>query len=112
MVGTFRSPQGCSNATRGIWGGGQTPTLKNELQYVTISTLGNTIDFGDLTDARAGGGACASPTRGIWAGGYDPSKSNIIDYVQIPTTGNAVDFGDLTVPTQYNGTFSNGHGGL
>jgi len=28
------------------------------------------------------------------------------------TTGDAVDFGDLTTPTQYNGTFSNGHGGL
>ena len=112
LSATLRCIHGCSNSTRGIWGGGLTPTLSNELQYVTIATLGNTLDFGDLTDARAGGGACASPTRGIWAGGYDPSKSNIIDYVQIPTTGNAVDFGDLTVPTQYNGTFSNGHGGL
>ena len=65
-----------------------------------------------MTDARAGGGACASPTRAVWAGGYDPSKSNIIDYVQIPSTGNAQDFGDLTTPTQYPGTFSNGHGGL
>ena len=112
LIGAFRSTHGCSNATRGIFGGGQTPTLKDELQYVTISTLGNTIDFGNLTDARAGGGACASPTRGIWAGGYDPSKTNIIDYVQISSRGNAVDFGDLTVPTQYAGTFSNGHGGL
>ena len=112
LSATLRCVMGASNATRGIFGGGLTPTLSNELQYVTIATLGDTTDFGDLTDARAGGGACASPTRGIWAGGYDPSKSNIIDYVQISTTGNAVDFGDLTVPTQYNGTFSNGHGGL
>ena len=110
--GAFRSVHGASNAVRGVWGGGQTPTVKNELQYVTISTLGNSVDFGNLTVARAGGGACASPTRGIWAGGYTPSKSSIIDYIQIPTQGDAVDFGDLTVPTQYNGTFSNGHGGL
>ena len=95
MSATLRCVHGCSNSTRGIWGGGLTPTLSNELQYVTIATLGNTTNFGDLTDARAGGGACASPTRGIWAGGYDPSKSNIIDYVQIPSTGNAVDWGDM-----------------
>ena len=93
-------------------GRGQTPTLKNELQYVTISTLGNTLDFGDLVAAKAGGGSCASPIRGIWAGGYSPSKTATIDYVQIMTTGDAVDFGDLTTPTQYAGTFSNGHGGL
>ena len=112
LVAAYRSAHGCSNATKGIWGGGQTPTVQDALQFVTIATLGNTVDFGNLTDARAGGGACASPTRGIWAGGYDPSKSNIIDYVQIPASGNAQDFGDLTTPTQYCGTFSNGHGGL
>ena len=113
LTAALRSVHGASNSTRGVWGGGHTgPTPSNSLQYITISTVGNTTEFGDLTVARAGGGACASPTRGIWAGGYSPSKTATIDYVQIMTTGNAVDFGDLTTPTQYPGTFSNGHGGL
>ncbi|MEK9694053.1 MAG: hypothetical protein VW235_14130, partial [Rhodospirillaceae bacterium] len=50
---------GCSSQTRGVYGGGSTapgdPT--NIMEYVTISTAGNAIDFGDLplpTRANAG----------------------------------------------------------
>ena len=106
--GAFRQSQGVSNAVRGIWGGGQTPTLKNELQYVTISTLGNSIDFGDRTVASTQVKACSSPTRGCIGGG----TSDVIDYVQIMTTGNAVDFGDLTSRDEFGAALSNGHGGL
>ena len=85
------------------------------MTYVTIATLGNAVDFGDLTVVRRLCGCVTSPTRLCTAGGRtaDPTNSNVIDYVQIMTTGNAVDFGDLT-----NGIFgnvsgnSNGHGGL
>ncbi len=38
---------------RGIHGGGNTsPTLYNVIDYITISTLGDAQDFGDLTEAR------------------------------------------------------------
>ena len=42
----------CASATRGLFGGGQTPTKINTIQFVTIAATGNTTDFGDLTAAR------------------------------------------------------------
>ena len=33
-------------------GGGQTPSKLNVMEFVTISTAGNTTDFGDLTNTR------------------------------------------------------------
>ena len=82
-----------------IGGGGySSPTPNsavNNIDYITISTLGNASDFGDRTVATApyyGGG---NAVRGIWMGGQDPNATNHIDYATIATLGNAVDFGDL-----------------
>jgi len=113
LVVTTRSGGGCSNATRGLFGGGYTPTAVNTIQYVTIASLGNAVRFGDLT--RVGGPmqAVSSPTRGVWGGGYvAPHFSNVIDYVNISTQGNAVDFGDLFTIRAAGGACSNAHGGL
>lgn len=113
LVVTTRNCGGCSNATRGLFGGGYTPTAVNTIQYVTIASLGNAVRFGDLT--RVGGPmqAVSSPTRGVWGGGYvAPAETNIIDYVIIPTQGNAVDFGDLFTGRAAGGGCSNAHGGL
>ena len=38
--------------TRGLCGGGQTPTKINVIEFVTIATTGNAADFGDLTVSR------------------------------------------------------------
>ena len=77
------------------------------MEYVTIATLGNAANFGDLSVARSLLASCASSTRGIFAGGYTyPSPSvtyNTIDYVTIVSAGNATDFGDLTYAGQTNG---------
>jgi hypothetical protein len=66
--------------------------------YVTIATTGNSLNFGNLTQARAGLAACASSTRGVFAGGSTNSSGNAvdtIDYITIASTGAATDFGDL-----------------
>jgi len=42
----------CASQIRGVIGGGQTPAKINTMQFVTISTTGNSTDFGDLTVAR------------------------------------------------------------
>ena len=81
--------------SRGLFGGGDGPS--NVIEYVTIATTGNAIDFGDLTVARYRLAACSNGTRGVWGGGYISTYSNVIDYVTIATTGNAIDFGDLSV---------------
>ena len=89
-----------ANATRGIWGGGyQAGTGQiNVLQYVTINSNGNTVDFGDLEgnsgqfSSTTGG---SSPTRGLWFGGGPSGSANTkIQYVTIASTGNGQDFGE------------------
>ena len=92
---------GFGSTTRGVrsggydgTGGGQTET--NVMDYVTIASTGNAIDFGDMTLARRGHGGCSSSTRGLNAGGFTGStNTNSIDYVTIASVGNATDFGDL-----------------
>ena len=103
-----------SNAIRGVYGGGiRYPSgVQNGLEFITMATLGNGTDFGDLLyTGRQEGGGCASPTRACFGGAYTPSALNTINYVQIMTTGNALDFGDLTI-ARGTGALSNGHGGL
>ena len=82
---------------RGLFAGGGTPSYLNAIDYITISTAGNSQDFGDLHDAHMCGGAGSSNVRGLFAGGGNPGRKNEIDMVTIASTGNASDFGDLTV---------------
>ena len=90
----------CGSPTRGVIGGGSGVT--NAVAFVTISTLGNTADFGDLTDERFGLSAGSNAVRGLFAGGGAPSDgTNLIDYITIATLGNAIDFGDLTRRNHY-----------
>ena len=96
-----REATGTYNAgTRGIFCGGEAPGSANSdrIEYITIASLGDTIDFGNLTVARRGGaGGCASHVRGLTGGAYTgPANNNIIDYFTITSTGNALDFGDMT----------------
>ena len=115
ITATKRAP-GASNSTRGVTFGGRSPgsTYVNSIEYITIATLGNALNFGDLTAVTAESAAMASSTRAINAGGENGSASvNIINYVQIATTGNATDFGDLLVALgNIPGGCSDVHGGL
>ena len=112
-----------SNATRGVFHSGYqypaSPNFSNNIEFVTIATTGNTVDFGD---SLLGGFGCggSSPTRGVAGGGYFAGAptgevggfTNIIDFIEIATTGNAVDFGDTTNVVRHIKGGSNGHGGL
>ena len=82
-----------------IFAGGRTsPGLKERMDKFTISTLGNGVDFGNLTTATAEFDGCASSTRGIFMGGETfPTNINIIQYLTISQLGNTFDFGDLTL---------------
>ena len=109
---------GCSNTTRGLFMGGaftpSAPTVValNTIDYITIASLGNGQDFGDLTRLSAGNSSASSASRGICMGGYGPSSVNTIDYVTIASTGNAADFGDLTQALFDMTGSSDAHGGL
>ena len=99
-----------NGGARGIFFGGyQAPAGRmNVIQYLTISTLGNTLDFGDLNDHTGRPSAAASRTRAVCLGGFQsPTLVNIIQYVPIASTGNAIDFGDLTYARNQAGAASN-----
>ena len=102
---------------RGVWMGGRTTGGGNVdvIEYCTISTLGNNIDFGNLSQTRRRSTCAASAIRQVLFGGQNPNGSagyNIIDYITFSSTGNAVAFGDLTDARMNTAPLSNGHGGL
>ena len=100
-----RMSAGCSNGSRGLFAGAF-PANQETIEYVTIPSEGNSIDFGDLSEDRGDVqmGSASSSTRGIWAGGSQ--EENIIDYVEMATLGDALDFGDLTQGRRNLGGFS------
>ena len=54
------------NRIRGVYGGGYTsPSLNNNMEYVTIATLGNALDYGDLSEARNQLGATSDSHGGL-----------------------------------------------
>ena len=78
--------------------GYDTPAYSYDLNYVTIASEGNAIDFGEASHNGYNGQGCASGTRAMTGiGGYDSSNYyNVIEFVEIATLGNPLDFGDLS----------------
>ena len=107
---------GSSSSTRGIFAGGFTPTPTNInlniIDYITIATIGNALDFGDLIATRSGNASCSSPTRSVIFSA-EANVSNTIQFVTIASTGNAIRFGELNVTkTTYHGSFSSNTRGV
>ena len=104
-----------SSSTRGVFSGGanQSPQVpENVIDYINIGSLGNAVNFGDLTVARFRLAGSSNSLRGVLSGGETPTKSNVMDFITLESAGNATDFGDLTVAKTYLAGCSNGHGGL
>ena len=108
-----------SNATRMLMYGGSNPSSDhvNSITFLTIATLGNSVDFGDISSSagKAFCSAMCSKTRGVYAGGRtapNDDSVNIIEFVEIATTGNTQDFGDMAQTTEGSFGVSSGHGGL
>jgi hypothetical protein len=80
---------------RGVFAGGGTPSKSNVINTVQIATIGDAIDFGNLSAAKNGVAALASAIRGVFSGGYTPTNLSTIEYITISSTGNALYFGDL-----------------
>jgi hypothetical protein len=94
-----------SDGTRGTWWGNHD---NGAIDYLTLDSLGNASDFGDMFVAVQYQGGTANDTRGTANGGdNDDGYKNTIQYVTIQTTANAQDFGDLTAARRY----SQGHSG-
>ena len=84
---------------RGLFSGGYVPgNFLNTIEYIQISTRGNSKYFGDLISAvQIGeGGKASNHIKGLTGGGNGSPGLNKIEYVFISSTGNGVDFGLLT----------------
>ena len=89
--------QAFGNRTRGCYAGGNTPgdNRVNTVDYVTIQSLGNAVDFGDQQVQMYSRGAMHNSTRGVLSGGYGTPNDKLMELFTIPTLGNGVDFGEL-----------------
>jgi hypothetical protein len=77
----------------------------NVIDYVQIHTIGNALDFGDLSKKRAQGTGFSSPIRAMYCGGYTPGGTHLsdIEVVKFASLGNATHFGDLIKARKTNG---------
>ena len=92
----------------------------NNIDYVTMASTGNAVDFGNLSFNYPGGlNQISSPVRGFFAAGLAPHNgppgapsapslsTNVIQYITIASLGNSQDFGDMQQNTSYNSGCSN-----
>tara|TARA_A100001388_G_scaffold249689_1_gene210552 strand:+ start:90 stop:1130 length:1041 start_codon:yes stop_codon:yes gene_type:complete len=97
---SFGSSTGGSE-TRGIFmfsmqSSSPTRTVVDTIEFVTIASTGNSLDFGNLTAASQTHQCSSSPTRTLKYGGFNPNRTAEIEFITTASTGNAVVFGELT----------------
>ena len=95
------SPEEQTGGTRGLWGGGG-PSATDTIDFVSVDTTGNAIDFGNLLGNENYTRGYGNRTRGLWAQSVGP-VTNQIEFVTIASTGAAQDFGDLTQSSVQSG---------
>ena len=97
--------------TRAVFGGGYAPGGTDHMDYITIDTLGNAQDFGDLGVSAFGFAGYAGRVFGFQSG-YHPNGSNIYKQT-IASTGSSVDSTfDLSVARGYSTGLSNSTRGV
>ena len=90
-----------SNAGRGVWCGGYgappSPYNTDVMQYLTIATMNDSLDFGNARVAFDSGKGVQNGPRGVFnIAVYPTSYTNEIAYITIASLGDSADFGDLT----------------
>ena len=85
---------------RGFFAGYHNPGHNVSIDLIHIPTLGNSSDFGDLSEARGRAGAAASKTRLVIGGGEKSPgvTTDVIDSIEMSSRGNSADFGDESGP--------------
>ena len=102
--------------TRAVLPGGMSaPARSASISFLTISTLGNTQDFGDLAAGQNANAGLSNRTRGLSIGGSLASpvgRVNTIEFFTFASLGNAADFGDMSYAVAELGTTSNNVRGI
>ncbi len=111
---------GVGSHTRGVFilGSLASPeTFTNVIEFITLTTTGETTDFGDATanTGHSNNNSASNTIRGVY---HHPRTSdggtnlNTLEFITIATTGNATDFGDLNYAANAGCGLSDSHGGL
>jgi len=75
------------------------PANTNACEFITIQSMGNSIDFGDAAAAVRGQATLASSTRAVSGSGYvAPSVTKAMEFFTIATRGNSTSFGTIQGP--------------
>ncbi len=101
---------------RALFGGGIQPSSTNVIDFITTSTLGNAVDFGNLRFNRYYHTAFASSIRFFSMAGVDgtgaTAHTDDIEYVNFASQGNCSFFSDGTVTNRQMTGFSNATRGV
>ena len=108
LVQRYGTSGSCSSNTRALVAGGwRNSATDDTIEYFTMASNAQAVDFGNLNIAEYTALSCSSSTRGLFTGSYNPASSSAnarqIQYVEIATTGNALDFGDMSGVTRFGG---------
>ena len=102
LTAAGQDAHGSGNAQRGLFQG---HFNSDAIEYITIASEGNSLDFGNMTDSRYYTASASSSTRSVTMGGHTPgSSTNSMEYVEITSLGNAIDFGDMSAARLTDGS--------
>ena len=117
-LGGSNAAQAGSNkgtGVRGLFALGGHPSTTNKIDFVTVSTLGDAKDFGDLSSTSKSLAIASSSTRGIFklgSSGNGPAESNVYEFVAFSSKGDRYDFGDSTTNARQFGGMSDSTRGV
>lgn len=100
-----------TSGNRGLFVGGQNQlNNENSIEYITISTFGNSIEFGNLMHNVRYSGATSNGVNniGLVGGGFTTSNIATIQKINILSADTANMFGNLVAPRSELGSTSNG----
>ena len=92
---------------RALFGGGETPSQTNSIEFVNVQSMGIAKDFGDFTSTSGDVKGLGSSTRGVFRVDNAPSLLNTLEFITFANQSNATDFGDLVVAVQQRSGASN-----
>ena len=115
FTGSLQSFGGAASQTRGIiFSGLASPSAtRNVIEFLTLTTFGNSENFGDqLTSSTSSGVTSSGNQIKAVVKTSSANNGNVIEQVTIATTGNSTDFGDLATGRRTYGSLCDSHGGL
>ena len=84
------SPELQTGGTRGLFGGGETPSLTDRIDFINVESTGDAADFGDISFARRNLASESDRSRLVFTGGYTSGPAtfyNTLEFVTIASTG-------------------------